>query len=199
MVAAVIGYILQAQHLASTAYIAHDRNNLLRLHILANSDAPFDQDLKLAVRDALIPLLVATDSEHSATEVEQGILAKKQLLIERAEAVISAAGKDYTVDVEFGERYFDASVGEVELPAGDYRAIRVLIGAATGRNWWCVLFPPMCMAQEGVTAQSSATARSIGTQLPVEFTARYIPSGYLSKATEILQATWLRFVRYIRV
>jgi stage II sporulation protein R len=191
---AVTGFVIQAQHAASTAYIAHDQDNLLRLHILANSDSSLDQDIKLAVRDALIPLLlVAADNGQRVGEVEQAVLAKKQLLIDTAEEVIRAAGKDYAVQVEFGDHYYERTDAVPSLPAGRYRTIRVLIGAASGRNWWCVLFPPMCMAQETVTAQPSTATKTFGMRIPIELRTRDISIGYLYRATNFLQETWKRF------
>lgn len=121
-------------------------SDVIRLHVVANSDSDADQALKRAVRDAILaevtPLFTA-DTTAAGAEAE---VARSLPAIEAAAArVVAAAGKDYAVSATVGDFDFPGrSYGTIYLPAGRYRALRVLIGAAQGANWWCVLFPPVC-------------------------------------------------------
>ncbi|HHW46916.1 MAG TPA: stage II sporulation protein R [Clostridiales bacterium] len=123
------------------------RENVLRLHILANSDSAEDQQLKLKVRDRLLSegaeIFGCIQTEQQALECARNNIAKLQLA---AEDEVKKNGYNYPVKVEIGE--VDFSTREYEnftLPAGRYEAVRVLIGNAQGQNWWCVMFPPVCL------------------------------------------------------
>ena len=120
--------------------------NLIRLHVLANSDSVADQQLKLKVRDAIINYLAPYLKEASTkNEAEQVILKQKNTLIEIGKQVVAMNGADYPVEVQIGTFDFPIkSYGSLVLPAGQYEAVRVLVGRAEGSNWWCVLFPPLC-------------------------------------------------------
>ena len=120
----------------------------LRLHILANSDTVEDQLLKLQVRDAVLEQATETlrgaDSQAEASRRLTDILPE---LEETARVVITANGYDYGVRAELAETSFPTKEYDgFALPAGEYLALRVLIGEAAGQNWWCVVFPPLCTA-----------------------------------------------------
>lgn len=120
--------------------------DLIRLHVLANSDSPSDQQLKLKVRDAIIAYL-SPYLEHAATkaDAEQIVFEHKDKLTDVAKQILAMNGADYPVDIQVGVFDFPIkSYGSLVLPAGKYEAVRVLIGRAEGKNWWCVLFPPLC-------------------------------------------------------
>lgn len=120
---------------------------VLRLHVLANSDSEADQQLKLKVRDAILQesdrLFQQSDSKEAAmaqmathlSDVEQ--VAERTLRKNGCDLPVTAALKK----VEFNTRTY----GNITLPAGDYDALQVEIGAAKGKNWWCVLFPSLCV------------------------------------------------------
>ncbi|QGU00546.1 Stage II sporulation protein required for processing of pro-sigma-E (SpoIIR) [Candidatus Syntrophocurvum alkaliphilum] len=122
-------------------------NNVLRLHVLANSDNPSDQILKLAVKDKIVELM--NDEFKYIDDVEDAkTLAEKRIpqIKETAEKTIVANGYDYSVEIEVGKHNFpDRSYGNIVLPQGEYEAVRVIIGSGEGKNWWCVLFPPLCL------------------------------------------------------
>lgn len=124
------------------------RSEVLRLHIIANSDSAFDQNLKLAVRDAL--LLAGEDVFDGSVNIEnatQKILPKIEDLTKVAKEIITAHGADYNVKIQLSEEYFTTrTYDSVTLPAGEYLALRVIIGKGEGHNWWCVMFPPMCLS-----------------------------------------------------
>jgi len=123
--------------------------NLIRLHVVANSNLPQDQDLKLAVRDEVLKeaerILSAADSKQGAYALLE---TYQERLRERAQAVVASAGFDYPVEVKMGQFVFPyREYGTMALPEGWYDAVRIEIGAAQGDNWWCVLFPPLCLAE----------------------------------------------------
>ena len=123
------------------------RNDVLRLHVLANSDTVEDQDLKLKVRDAVLE--EGKDifgGEINVENAEEKISTEKSRLVNAAENVVKQNGFDYDVDVFVADEYFGTrSYGDITLPAGNYTAVKVTIGESAGHNWWCVMFPPMCL------------------------------------------------------
>lgn len=135
-------------------------DKVVRLHVLANSDSEEDQALKLRVRDVVLER--ATDIlEQSADRREAESRLRGQLLeLERiAAAEIAAEGYDYPVavnleDTEFPTKEYDGFT----LPAGEYLALRVIIGEGRGQNWWCVVFPPLCTAASADVPASALAA-----------------------------------------
>jgi len=115
--------------------------------VLANSDSEEDQQLKLKVRDALLKSgKNIFDGSLTRENAEEKIKEEKEILIETAEKVIEENGFDYDVEITVTEEFFTTRTYEnVTLPAGKYMALRVLIGESAGKNWWCVMFPPLCI------------------------------------------------------
>ena len=133
-------------------------DHVIRLHVLANSDTQDDQDLKLQVRDAVLArtdaILADQDSADQAAALLQAHLDD---LAQTAEAEIQAQGYDYPVEVRLEETWFPTRTYEnVSLPAGNYLALRVLIGQAEGHNWWCVVFPSLCLTAVTETSLQAA-------------------------------------------
>ena len=123
------------------------REDVVRLHILANSDSEKDQNIKLKVRDALLEknTLILSDGVNQDNAVEYFELSKDELL-ETASDVLRENGFDYDVKVYLEKEYFETrEYGELILPAGEYTALKVVLGEGKGRNWWCVMFPPLCV------------------------------------------------------
>ena len=124
------------------------RGDVLRLHVIANSDSEEDQSLKLKVRDRILSetgdLFLTSTSYEEAVELTNKILPQ---IIDAAEDEIRANGFDYTVQAkldytDFDTRHYDGYT----LPAGEYFALNVTIGEGQGRNWWCVMFPSICLS-----------------------------------------------------
>ena len=129
-------------------------DSVVRLHVLANSDSEEDQALKLKVRDQVLEA-AAPHLEGCATQAEAVEVLTSHLtdLEAAASAVIEAEGYDYPVRVLLGEEDYPTRTYEsCAFPAGTYVSLRVLIGEGEGQNWWCCLFPPLCL--------SAATAKS---------------------------------------
>jgi len=123
-------------------------DSVVRLHVVANSDSAADQSLKLKVRDAVI-VDVSTITKNCADKSE-AVSALADALPEikkTAEATVRAEGYDYPVTVSLGEEeYPRKSYEDVCFPAGTYQSLQIKIGESEGQNWWCVLFPEMCMS-----------------------------------------------------
>ena len=119
----------------SESAVSDISSDIVRLHIIANSNSKEDQMLKLRVRDALLKEANVYDKEDiDLKEVEK--ICKNEII---------KNGYDYNVRVCRGKFYFPTKTYEnISLPAGDYEAVRVLIGNAEGENWWCVMYPPLC-------------------------------------------------------
>ncbi|MCQ2424966.1 MAG: stage II sporulation protein R [Lachnospiraceae bacterium] len=119
------------------------RERVIRLHVVANSDGEEDQALKLAVRDALTGE-VASMLEGVSTKEEA-----EKVLSDRLDGILACAEKaagDVPVTVTLGkERYPTKEYGAFRFPRGVYTSVQVKLGAAEGKNWWCVLFPPLCV------------------------------------------------------
>lgn len=135
---------------------------VLRLHVVANSDTQEDQVLKLQVRDAVLEqadLLLEDVTDRG--EAEAVLSQQLQALAEAGAAVVAGAGYDYPVTVSLEDCWFPTKVYDgFSLPAGTYRALRIVIGEGGGQNWWCVVFPPLCLAS--VTEEVASTAAQAG-------------------------------------
>ena len=140
------------------------QEKMIRLHVIANSDSDADQTLKLHVRDAV--LCRAEDilkQSADMTEARQRLTEALPAIGDAAAQELAAQGSGYAVsvsleDTEFPRKTYDGFA----LPAGEYLALRVVIGAGEGRNWWCVVYPPLCTAAacelEGVALEGGMTA-----------------------------------------
>jgi stage II sporulation protein R len=177
--AVFLGLVITICITAITSFAEEYRDlqeNVLRLHILANSDSEADQALKMKVRDAVLTATedvftvdsggvgaafrrpqnnkngdadnsmdIGTDNSAVTTAA-----ANLDIIYNAAIDEIRANGYDYDVNVELVDMTFDARVYDVNgkdftMPAGEYTAVRITIGEAKGKNWWCVMFPPLCL------------------------------------------------------
>lgn len=134
--------------------------HVVRLHILANSNEENDQALKLAVRDAVLEEAALWLGETANREEAEALIqSHEQELYTVAAAVIEDWGYDYPVTIALEETWFPTKSYEgFSLPAGNYMALRVLIGEAQGENWWCVVFPPLCLESSGDSSESFSQA-----------------------------------------
>lgn len=146
---------------------------VLRLHVLANSNSEADQALKLKVRDRVLMVSeeLLADCKTQA-EAKSCIAEHTDVLSQAAATCIGEEGYDYPVSVRLEEVYFPTRNYEGgSLPAGVYQALRVEIGAAAGKNWWCVLFPKLCFVNAQVpedVPDSTEIPEPDAIQAPVE-------------------------------
>lgn len=121
---------------------------LIRLHVIANSDSDADQELKLKVRDEILKYVSdLTEDCNSIDNAKRLVSDNLNKLEQIASRVIAENGFDYTSHAELSEVYFPTRVYDTfSLPAGEYDALRIHLGRGEGKNWWCVLFPPLCVS-----------------------------------------------------
>lgn len=155
------------------------RENILRLHIIANSDSAEDQTLKLKIRDAILDetgdlFLGVSDLEKAEKQASEHIEDFTRI----ANRVIKEKGFDYSARVTIGDCFFETREYETfTLPAGNYRSLIIELGKAEGKNWWCVIFPSVCIpaATSGElrdsTDQKSAEVAENSEQYIVKFKA----------------------------
>jgi len=137
--------------------------SVIRLHVLANSDSDEDQALKLKVRDRILEeasslLEGDTDVQTAASQLE----GKLDDLAAAGQTVVNEEGYDYQVTAALENTWFPTKqYDDFALPAGDYLALRIKIGAAEGHNWWCVVFPPLCVASVSETVEDTAASAGL--------------------------------------
>ena len=139
-------------------------DNVLRLHVLANSDSEEDQALKLKVRDAILAesqaLFVECSTREEATELVKTNLPAFE---EIARQTLQAEGCDDSVRIELGEEVYPTRNYESFcFPSGSYLSLRIIIGEGKGENWWCVLYPPMCLSAASAKATQEDAYISVG-------------------------------------
>lgn len=138
---------------------AYHKNELIRIHIIANSDSPKDQELKLKVRDTLIDAfgnLLQQVGTQTSDAVYLFLQQHTDQMLAAAQECCTQNGFSGNVTAETGLlRLPSKQYGKVFLPEGEYRALRITLGDGNGQNWWCVLYPQLCIALAG--EETSAT------------------------------------------
>lgn len=139
---------------------AYESGQIIRLHVLADGDDAESQRVKLLVRDALLGAFGGMLSEAAETDADAVYAALQSHVDEMERAARECAlanGFEGSVTAEVGTLHLPAKTyGRVTLPEGSYRALRVTLGSGQGRNWWCVLFPRLCLAASGEEAEKSS-------------------------------------------
>ena len=167
------------------------RNNVIRLHILANSDTDADQSVKLLVRDELLScgseIFGGTIDVDNA---EECLKKEKDILIKTANKVLSENGFDYTAEIYLEKEYFTTREYEnYTLPAGEYLALKVILGKGEGHNWWCVMFPPLCLPAATSQTNTEIILGKNGAEIissPVKYEMKF-------KIVEIFEELKIRF------
>lgn len=137
--------------------------SVLRLHVIANSDSIGDQALKIEVKNKIVEYMAEKFAgQQDVNQAREIAIENRGLIQEIAEGVVAEAGYNYPVKIEVGNYLFPTkSYGNLVFPQGEYQAVRVIIGTGEGKNWWCVLFPPLCMvadSDKGLTFQERKEA-----------------------------------------
>lgn len=147
ILAALIGIIIPLAQQLHQSQEAFTPDNLIRIHVVANSDSTEDQAVKLRVKDSLVSWLSPKLAKCDTAAESRRILAQNLDVIEKvAGDELRSDGKVYSAraflgEFEFPTRQYDGLI----LPAGSYQALRVVLGDGQGQNWWCVLYPPLCV------------------------------------------------------
>ncbi|MBQ8732516.1 MAG: stage II sporulation protein R [Oscillospiraceae bacterium] len=158
---ALIFGLLTALLFADTAAFGKEcqqiSSEVLRLHIPANSDSEADQAVKLEIRDAILArtgeLFYAAGTADQAAAIAEKELAEFERI---ANGILREKGFSYTARAEVCRMFFATrTYGELTMPAGQYQAVRITLGEGAGQNWWCVLFPPLCLPAATETPEDS--------------------------------------------
>lgn len=161
---------------------------LIRLHVVANSDSPEDQDLKRRVKDQIIKEMSTKLKDSKSLDQTRKIIKENIPNIEKiAQEEIKRSGKNYPVKAVLGTFSFPTkNYGPITLPAGSYEALKVVIGEGKGANWWCVLFPPLCFIDvtHAVPADAEKELSKVLTKEEIE----YIKGKPRFKSLEIMES-----------
>ncbi|MBO5929729.1 MAG: stage II sporulation protein R [Clostridia bacterium] len=171
---------------------------IVRLHVIANSNSQHDQAVKLSVRDEILRI----SRELSDGKAAGLSFAKmhEDLLVKTANLVLKERNCDYTCRIEMGNFFFPTrKYASLTLPAGNYNAVRIILGEGKGENWWCVMYPPLCFTQNAAGAltkeqheQLSKTLGETGYRLATEESIVLKPA---FKAVEIWENVKQRFTK----
>lgn len=150
-------------------YSDDDKNQhegIIRLHVIANSDTVGDQALKLKVRDAVIKYMEDNAETSTAAQTEEYLRDNMDRFEKIAEGIIASEGRDYSAGATLGVRYIpEKTYGDITFPAGNYEALNITLGEGKGENWWCVLFPPLCLLEEGSENRDEGESLDASTAL----------------------------------
>ncbi len=155
------------------------QENVIRLHVVGNSDSREDQSIKLLVKDAVVRYLQPLVEDFQDKEEAEEFVTRNLLSIQQiANDTLENLGSDDRAIVRFGEEAFDTRKYETfSLPAGIYESLRIVIGDGQGKNWWCVVFPSLCMPATSVgvqdTAVSAGFSQDLGSTLTRERNFRF--------------------------
>lgn len=143
---------------------------LIRFHVIANSDSKEDQELKILIKDSLIEELDPYLTDINSVSEARDILYNNLTLMESlANEKIKENGFTYTVRASLEYDYFPLKVyGDIALPPGTYEAVRIELGDASGRNWWCVMFPPLCFVDSTYSVVSDSSKEQLSDVLTEE-------------------------------
>ncbi len=145
----VMGFVLFSTYEETEAAAVNEYDGIIRLHVIANSDSVTDQNLKLKVRDAVIEEVGKLESSKDINESRDWLKSHLDDLEDTAEEVIVENGCNYKASAELGVRWIpEKTYGDMYFPAGNYEALTITLGKGEGQNWWCVLFPPLCLITE---------------------------------------------------
>lgn len=171
---AVLLLVVLAAWIISYTY-AEDVNaglsqNLVRLHVVANSDSAPDQALKLKVRDAIIEFMKDKLANSKDINETRAIINANLENIEKVSSkIIKENNSSYGVKASMGNYSFPTKTyGDIALPAGEYQALKVVIGDGAGANWWCVLFPPLCFIDATHGTIPDSVKQDLKTSLSAE-------------------------------
>lgn len=150
--------------LMTAGWLGHEQQQLaesvIRFHVIANSDREEDQNLKLAVRDRVLTMAEKLYPEDTTLEQARAILEENlEELAGAGQEVVREQGYGYEVTAQLTECWFPTKEYDgFALPAGNYNALRIVIGEGEGQNWWCVAFPPLCLGAASETVDEATQA-----------------------------------------
>jgi stage II sporulation protein R len=172
-----------------------ENRDLIRLHVLANSDTEADQALKYMVKDAIVREMAAKFSSSESIDESRDILLSSLPQVEDiARNTLGKLGSDYDVQAQYGRFFFPTKYyGSFSLPAGEYEAVKVVIGEGKGANWWCVLFPPLCFAPAEEVKDVSKVKNGYPIKTPERFKKEEVRVSF--KLVEVIKTSFITLAR----
>ena len=173
VVTSIVGYIGglgQKEEVVVAGVQKGIAEEILRFHVIANSDSDEDQALKMKVKEEVVSYVSElTKTEPNVEQAEYVICLYQDEIQKKAESVIKREGYDYSVTVELTDSYFPVKTyGEAVFPEGMYRALKIKIGSAEGKNWWCVLYPNLCFVDSAYGVLEEEQKEKLKTVLTEE-------------------------------
>lgn len=140
---------------------------ILRFHVLANSNTQEDQQLKLEVRTLLLNSMYDGLGENATkADTKNYVIHNREELEATAEVYMREQGYDYSAHMELTECYFPTKTyGDMVFPCGMYEAVRIVIGSGEGQNWWCVLYPPLCFVDSAYAVVPDSSKNTLHSLL----------------------------------
>lgn len=138
-------------------------NQVIRFHVIANSNSKEDQSLKIELKDYIAGYMQELLKNSSSIEQTRSLIKENMLQIQKkAEGFIEAKGYSYKIRTKLGNCHFPEKVyGDCSFPAGDYEALEIIIGKGAGRNWWCVVYPSLCFVDGTYAVVSEETKEEL--------------------------------------
>lgn len=174
--------------------------DFIRFHVIANSDAPADQELKLRVRDGVLAMINQGLTEYTVAQAQpqegrvaltlaqsrQYVKDHLEEIADTAQQIVRTNGYHYSVAATLGPRYVpEKTYGSVTFPAGEYEALNLVIGDGAGQNWWCVLFPPLCtVGAQPVDEKYDVLWDAMESEQPVKLHLKFKTLEYLEQIGE---------------
>ena len=191
LVGSMWGYSKKLEALAIQEGIA---NEVIRFHVVANSDSKEDQQLKLKVKSKVVEMLQMSLKEAKNIEEARNIIKTQFKDIEKiSKEVIIAQGYSYEVSVGLERKQFPIKrYGDVVLPPGEYEALLINIGEAQGKNWWCIVFPTLCYVDETYEVVPDASKEQLKYLLSEEEYRSIVQDGNMKVRVKFKLLDWIK-------
>lgn len=155
----LLSYIILSSYIYCGKVTSDLSRNVVRLHVIANSDSAYDQDIKYKVRNSVLEYMQKNSQNINSAEAARQFICMNLSNIEKISCdIMKSYDLNYKAKAYFGKFIFPTKVyGDVTLPSGEYEALRIVLGSGSGQNWWCVMFPPLCFvdASTGIVPDES--------------------------------------------
>lgn len=154
----------------SNAVFSDITNSVFRFHVIANSDSKEDQELKIKVRDSVLEYINSNAEKIESKQQFIKFATEHQTHLQTiAQNKVKEEGYSYNVTVEIGNFYFPTKIyNNITLPSGNYDGLEIKIGKAEGRNWWCVMFPPLCLLDNSTYKMEDSSLKLLEQNLSKE-------------------------------
>jgi len=189
----LIGFGFSSSSTSVSASQESISNKIIRFHVIANSDTDADQALKLKVRDGILSYLSLKLKDSKSIEESKTILKNNDAAVLKiAKQIIKENGYSYKVISDLSRENFPVkSYGPITLPQGNYQAYRIIIGSGKGRNWWCVMFPPLCFVDitksQVAISKTQADMKKVLTDDEYSLVDNTVPSTEKEKDTYVIK------------